>query len=69
MVLNELSLCSNCKTIEEGHKVMQEFLENYTEMSRLLTEKVSILMNAFHNLMLTEDYSIHKWIADKRIEK
>ena len=69
MVLNELSLCSNCKTIEDGHKVMQEFLENYTEMNRLLTEKVIIKRNAFHSLMLTEDYSIYNWIADKRIEK
>lgn len=69
MILNELSLCSNCKTIEDGHKVMQEFLENYTEMDRLLTEKGIILMNTFHNLMLAEDYSIHSWTADKRIEK
>lgn len=69
MILNELSLCSRCETIEDGHKVMQEFLENYTEMDRLLTDKGIILMNSFHNIMLTDDYSIHNWTADKRIEK
>jgi hypothetical protein len=69
LVLNELSLRSSCKTIEDGHKLMQEFLENYTEMDRLISRKGVILMEAFHNLKLTQDYSIHNWFEDKRVEK
>jgi len=69
MILNELSLHSKCNTLEEAQKAMQDFLERYSEMERLLFKEGIILTENFNNFILTEGYSIHNWNGDNRIEK